>query len=141
MKLPSSHEYFHAFKAIEDRVTPKQREMLCVHHDAPARVLTAVRLAELVGYETYSATNLQYGKLATAVADELGFNLEGRVKAGMLVEFVPPQTAGNEHWLWVMRFPVAQALEELGWVERTTHLLYPDTALPTDFDQPDDTRS
>lgn len=113
--------------------------MLCVHHAAPARVVTATRLAELVGYDTYSGVNLHYGKLATAVADELGFDLAGRARAGMLVEFVAPQTAGNEHWLWVMRFPVAQALEDLGWVERTTHLLYPDTVLSPDFDLPDDT--
>ena len=35
----------------------------------------------------------------------------------------------NEHWLWVMRPNVAQALEDLGGVPRVSHLLYPDLAL------------
>ena len=40
-----------------------------------------------------------------------------------------PGQVANEHFLWVMRPNVAQAIEDLGWAPRVSHLLYPDMAL------------
>ena len=59
--LPSVADYVAAFQATEARITPKQRELLLVHHRAQARVTSATRLAEAVGFENYNAVNLQYG--------------------------------------------------------------------------------
>ena len=58
--LPSVADYVAAFQATEARITPKQRELLLVHHRAQARVTSATRLAEAVGFENYNAVNLQY---------------------------------------------------------------------------------
>ena len=129
IRLPSVAEYVTAFRAIEPKITAKQRELLRLHHASPARVISATRLAEAVGFESYNAVNLQYGLLARAVARELAIELGDFVEVGILVEFVDPGFAANEHWLWVLRPNVAQALEDLGWVPRVAHLLYPDLAL------------
>ena len=73
--LPSVADYVAAFQATEARITPKQRELLLVHHRAQARVTSATRLAEAVGFENYNAVNLQYGLLARQIADQLGIEL------------------------------------------------------------------
>ena len=127
--LPSVADYVAAFQATEARITPKQRELLLVHHSAQARVTSATRLAEAVGFENYNAVNLQYGLLARQIADQLGIELHDSVVAGVLVDFVDPGFAANEHYLWVLRPNVAQALEDLGWAPRVSHLLYPELAL------------
>jgi hypothetical protein len=127
--LPSVADYAAAFQAIEGRITPKQRELLLLHHRAQARVTSATRLAEAVGFENYNAVNLQYGLLARQVADQLGIDLNESVVAGVLVDFVDPGFAANEHYLWVLRPNVAQALEDLGWAPKVSHLLYPELAV------------
>jgi 5-methylcytosine-specific restriction protein A len=108
---------------------PKQRELLLVHHRAQARVTSATRLAEVVGFENYNAVNLQYGLLGRDIANQLGIELTESVAVGVLVDFVDPGVAANEHYLWVLRPNVAQALEDLGWAPRVSHLLYPELAL------------
>ncbi len=127
--LPSVADYAAAFQAIEAGITPKQRELLLLHHRAQARVTSATRLAEAVGFENYNAVNLQYGLLARQVADQLGIDLNESVVAGVLVDFVDPGFAANEHFLWVLRPDVAQALEDLGWAPQVSHFLYPELAL------------
>jgi len=135
LRLPTVAEYVTAFRAIEPEITEKQHEMLRVHHAAPARTMSATRLAEAVGFENFNGVNLQYGKLADKLARQLALDLADHVHVGILVEFVDPGHAANEHWLWVMRPNVAQALEDLGWAPRVSHLLYPDLALESQRDE------
>jgi hypothetical protein len=127
-RVPTVAEYVTAFRAIEQRITPNQRRLLLAHHAAQGRVLTATRLAEVVGFENYGAVNLQYGVLARHVAEQLAIEV-GDVEVGILVDFVEPGRVANEHFLWVLRPNVAQAIEDLGWAPRVSHLLYPDVAL------------
>ena len=128
LRVPSVSDYVAAFRAIEPRVSEKQRELLRVHHDAPARVISATRLADAVGFENYNAVNLQYGLLAQEILRALNVDLGDFVAVGILVEFVYPGSVTNEHYLWVLRPNVVQALEDLGWARRDSHLLYPESA-------------
>jgi 5-methylcytosine-specific restriction enzyme A len=89
--------------------------------------MSATRLAEEAGFLNFNAANLQYGLLAREICKQLAVSLEQEL--GILVNFVRPGAASNEHWLWVMRPNVAQALEDLGWVPRVSHLLFPEQAL------------
>lgn len=66
--------------------------------------------------------------LGRKIADQLGIDLKEFVALGILVEFVDPGVAANEHFLWVLRPNVAQALEDLGWAPQVSHLLYPERA-------------
>ena len=102
LRVPSVSDYVAAFRAIEPRITAKQRQMLVAHHAAPARVISARRLAQDVGFEDYQAVNLQYGLLAREIARELELDLGHYVQAGVLVDFVDPGFAANEHFLWVL---------------------------------------
>lgn len=127
--LPSVDDYVRAFRAVEEDITDNQRRMLVFHHAQPARAVSARTLAVHVGWKDYSAANLQYGLLADRVARELGIALGEHARVGVLVEFVYPQQAANTEFLWIMRERVALALEELEWVPRVSHYLYPDLAL------------
>lgn len=132
LRAPSVAEYEAAFRAIEERMTEKQRAMLRVHHRSPGAVTSASRLAELVGYPNYRTANLHYGSLAKMLAGELGIPEKDAVEVGILVDFVPPDSVANEHYLWVLRPNVAKALENLGWVPKLSHLLYPQEYLQSE---------
>lgn len=127
--LPSVEQYVTAFRAVEDRITDNQLEMLRFHHSQPARAVSARTLAAHVGWQNYGSANLQYGLLADMVARELGIALGEHVRVGVLAEFVYPHQTANDEFLWVMRERVAVALEELGWVPGVSRYLYPDLAL------------
>jgi len=43
------------------------------------------------------------------------------VKVGVLVNFVCPDQAANDHFLWLIRERVALALQELGWLTKVAH--------------------
>jgi hypothetical protein len=79
--VPTVAQYVTAFRASEQEMTPNQRKLLLLHHAAQARVMTATRLAEQVGFENYNAVNLQYGALARQVADQLEIEV-GDVEVG-----------------------------------------------------------
>ncbi|EKA62277.1 hypothetical protein B277_03088 [Janibacter hoylei PVAS-1] len=127
--LPSVDDYASAFTEVKDKITPKQLELLRFHHAQPGRAASASTMARAVGFESFSAVNVQYGKLARLVAEAAGLELAEHVKVGALVQFVHPDQAANEHFLWLMRENVAIALENLGWVPRVSQYLYPELAL------------
>jgi 5-methylcytosine-specific restriction enzyme A len=60
--------------------------LLRLHYHAPERTVTAKRLAELVGYSSYSVANAQYGRLARLVGEQLGYTPEPE-RLGTLVTF------------------------------------------------------
>jgi hypothetical protein len=111
--VPTVRQYVAALAGAESRITPKQRKMLEFHHKQPCLVTTATDLAFGVGYKHFGAANIQYGKLGSLIADELGIAYRG---VYLLVLMARPMTGTNSEWLWVMRHKVARALEELGWV-------------------------
>jgi hypothetical protein len=121
--VPSVQEYVAAFRKIEGRITAKQRKMLEEHYRSDCYITTATDLAQFAGYEKHSAGNSQYGRLVSLVSEALGL---GRLGVITLALMVPPDRFAVNEWLWVMRANVAQALEELEWVEKTSDLFYPD---------------
>lgn len=86
--------------------------MLQAHYHAPDRTLTATQMAKALGYPKYSAANLHYGKLARLVGEQIGWHPLPDEAIFVLVTFEKP----HREWRWIMRPSVAQALEQLGWV-------------------------
>lgn len=120
--VPSVADYVAAFKQIETKMTENQRKMLVNHYASSGHVTTSRNLAHSVGFKDYSAANVQYGRLATMLSDTFGFAWRG---VSILELFVPPGAATNTEWLLVLRENVAHALEELGWVKKTSELYFP----------------
>lgn len=121
-KVPTVKEYVEAFQRIESKMTEKQKQMLIEHYNADCHVTTATDLAILVDYNSHSVGNSQYGALGSMVSQELGL---GKLGVITLVLMIKPNNYSTKEWLWVMRENVAKALEQLGWVKKTSHLFYP----------------
>lgn len=118
--IPSVKKYIAAFRKIENKMTKKQ--MLIEHYNSNCHITTATDLALLVNYNSHSAGNSQYGALGSMVAQELGL---GKLGVITLVLMIEPNNYSTKEWLWIMRDNVAKALEQLGWVKKTSHLFYP----------------
>jgi hypothetical protein len=89
--------------------------MLRTHYHAPDRKITARQMAEAVGYPNFATANLHYGKVGGLLCDILGHEPDSD-RLFMLVHFIRPHTESNAEWLWQLREPAAQALQELGWI-------------------------
>jgi hypothetical protein len=109
-------QYRAAFEKIHDQLTDKQHGMLRAHYLAPDRKITARQLAEAVHYQKYSAVNLHYGKIGALLCELLGQEPDSE-RLYVLLHFIRPHTEGNDEWVWRMRKPAAQALQELGWYD------------------------
>lgn len=112
----SPEQFERALSSLAARLTPEHLRLLVGHYHAPGRRFTATEAAAAVGYSSYRAVNLQYGRLARAVADALRLPMPEASVSTVLVTFIPPGAEGNLEWLWVMRPELAAALESLGWV-------------------------
>ena len=119
--VPSVKDYVSAFRKIENELKPNQFKMLEKHYNCNCHITTATDLAFAMDYKNFNAANMQYGKLGSMVSNALGL---GHLGVITLVLMLPPSDANSE-WLWVMRDNVAEALEKLGWVTKTSHLFYP----------------
>lgn len=119
--VPSVKDYVSAFRKIEAEMKPNQCKMLKEHYKSDCHITTATDLAIALKYKNFNAANMQYGKLGSMVSNALGL---GHLGVITLVLMVPP-SAANSEWLWVMRDNVVEALEKLGWVDKTSHLFYP----------------
>lgn len=108
---PSPAQYVAAFRKLRG-VTDTQLQLLRLHYHAPQRTVTATQLARQVGYRHYSVANAQYGRLGRLMGEQLGYN-PTEERLGNLVTF----ERRRGEWHWLMRSEVAQALEQLGWVE------------------------
>ncbi len=105
-------DFIRAFLAISP-LHENHIAILRCHARAPERTRTAAQLAREVGYPSYSAINLQYGLLAARVGEALGLHDSS---LGLLCEFTPPKTHGNEQWELIMRSAVASAVAEMAWL-------------------------
>ena len=114
---PTPEQYAAAFRKLRG-VTDTQLQLLRLHYHAPHRTITATQMARSAGYDHYSVANSQYGRLGRLVGERLEYN-PVQEKVGTLVTFDKRQG----EWHWLMRPEVAQALEQLGWVEGVGVLL------------------
>lgn len=129
----SRADYHRAFKALAEEGLPsKHLALLRLHHAAPNHTTTWKRLAAAVGYHRGSDVNLQYGRLAHRVADQLGIRKKPRgFWLFVLVDWADECDPESGHTAFVLRAPVIQALAKLGLVDDSRPVCLPDE-LPTD---------
>jgi 5-methylcytosine-specific restriction enzyme A len=110
----NASEYVSAFHSFQ--ISSHHMQMLLANYYAPNRTLTATMMANAMGYDHYSAANLQYGILGGLVGDKLGWNPLPEYKVNVLVEFGEPDESGRD-WQWKMKPAVSEAIELLRWTE------------------------
>jgi hypothetical protein len=94
------------------RLFKRDLQMLQTHYHAPARTITATRMAQALGFRKFGAANLHYGTLARRVGEQL--RLHPETSLFVLATFDWPERECE----WIMRQQVAEALAALGWVAR-----------------------
>lgn len=123
-KKYTTNDYINVFRQLN--IAQHHLKMLQAHYYAFDRTLTATQMSKAMGYRNYNASNLHYGKLGRLVGKKLGWEpakeeAQGADAVYILAEFEKP---GRE-WLWIMRTQVAQAMERLGWTDKT-HAFIPE---------------
>ncbi|GAB4211005.1 MAG: hypothetical protein OHK0012_02670 [Synechococcales cyanobacterium] len=114
-EVPTAEAYTKALQSIESKITAKQKQMLLFHYQSHNRTATFTELANHVGYSSYRGANLQYGKLADMLANELGFDVSALYFRSNIIgtEFLTSLASGD--FELIMHHELAKALEKLGW--------------------------
>lgn len=104
-------------KALEKMaLSDNQVAMLRAHYMAPDRRITMEKLAEAVGFKSYSVSNLNYGKLAHKLCEEMNTEPDDSFKDGrpfwlsIIAEAWKNKEGKYEFQMWP---ELAEAMEEL----------------------------
>ncbi len=123
--IATAAQYRAALLALRDSdigITPIELEMLRAHYHAPAHTITTTQLANKVGFISFSLANLQYGKLAHRIANELkywpGSDEESVFHWWRTIAYgkEPLSSEEMQHYQWVMRPELAEILEKMRWI-------------------------
>lgn len=120
--IATADQFKTALLSVRDRVGFSQKDlaMLRAHCRAPSHTLSTWGLAKEIGSPNYSTVNMQYGTLAHHVADALHYTPgpfpDGKTHWWHTLAFGNSGEAIEaEHYAWVMRPELVQALQELRW--------------------------
>ncbi|WP_139826137.1 HNH endonuclease [Derxia lacustris] len=108
-------DYREGLKANSGKISQRQRLMLAAHYAAPNRSLSMRQLALTATFDGLASASIEYSQLGRFIADDIGIGSPGSW-IQFLAEMVSA-SATNAELRWVMREPLAEALEQLGWVE------------------------
>jgi len=119
--IPTKKEYVVALQNLsrQNKVNDLQRAILSAQYWAPNHTAGAAKLGKVVGCH-WIVVNGQYGRLGHLIADEIGFKPNQR-EVGTYRWWAVLAEGWNspeKRFIWRMHTKVAQALEELGWVQR-----------------------
>ena len=114
--VPSADRYKRVFVTVLPTISDGQRRMLRANYRAPQHTSTPRELAEAACYQSESSVNLQYGRLAGKIAEELNFtpqetrvrNQKETFKTYTLAAWIPQGA-------WRLHPEVVEALASLGW--------------------------
>lgn len=93
----------------ELKLTKNQRAMLRIHYAAPGHTITARQLAVAMGYNSWRATNMHYGRLGRLVGEKLGLPPDTKLEAICAFHKAP-----GKEWEFIQRPNLVSALESLG---------------------------
>jgi hypothetical protein len=120
--VATAERYRHALLSIRNSLTDNMHKMLGFQYCAPGWAATATELAAAAGYATYHPANRQYGELAKLVAEALHFTpprrADGTHRYWTTLSTGDPEQEASEHFRFVMRPELAEALAGLGWYRR-----------------------
>lgn len=109
-------DFVDALRAVEGSMSAKQRAMLIGHATFPGHRLSMRSLAEIGGYARFQSANIQYGKLGRKFADF--FAVPGLANQTQAIAWSDGKNDAFGHFTWVLREPLVEALQSLGWIPR-----------------------
>jgi 5-methylcytosine-specific restriction protein A len=115
MNVPSLSEYKRALRIVLNDSPVKHVAMLRAHVAAPAHQITASELARAAGYSGYGNANLEYGKFAHRICDELSWEPPIGKSGDPTYTYVLASSRNlpNSDLLWTLREVVVEAMAAL----------------------------
>ncbi|MDQ2962516.1 MAG: hypothetical protein M3R31_05040 [Pseudomonadota bacterium] len=121
--IATTEEFKAALLATRDwiGISPTQLQMLQAQCRAPGATITAAQLADQLRFKNVAAARLQYGTLARAVSDKLGYappqKGKGPVRWWFALSIAQDgyEDAGDGQFKWVMRPELVAALRAMKW--------------------------
>ena len=117
--FPTMEDYREVFRIEHLWLQKPQKRLMQIHLRSPSHALTATELATQMGYPNHGSVNVHYGSLAARVSERLIKNgVKWTVPVGepASVSMVIFERDGpEEHWRWIMRPELVEALTSLGW--------------------------
>jgi len=121
--IATTEEFKAALLATRDwiGISPTQLQMLQAQCRAPDATITAAQLADQLRFKNFAAARLQYGTLARAVADKLGYAPPQKGKGPVRWWFALSigqgghDDAGDGQFKWTMRPELVAALRAMKW--------------------------
>jgi hypothetical protein len=121
--IATTEEFKAALLATRDwiGITPSQLKMLQAQCRAPECTITASQMAEQLSFKSFAAARLQYGTLARAIAEKLGYAPPQKGKGAARWWFTlstargGADDAGDGRLEWVMRPELVAALRAMKW--------------------------
>jgi hypothetical protein len=112
--FPTVEDYREALRLHKYWLTKSQKRIMQLHFRAPHHSMTATEMASALGYDDYMPVNGLYGSLAARLAERMNWPVpQGEPSATSMVIF--EREGPEEHWRWVMRPELVEALVSLGW--------------------------
>lgn len=117
--VPTEREFENAFIRLNDSIGHNHWLMLKALLSTPNRTLTTTEIATAAGYASFSSVNLQLGKIARLIAEDLNYRppieSDGTPIWTMTLATGPDVNTGEDdgHWRWTLRPEVAEALRKL----------------------------
>ncbi|HEX7273796.1 MAG TPA: hypothetical protein VF420_16755 [Casimicrobiaceae bacterium] len=121
--IATTEQFKAALLAVRDwsGISPTQLQMLQAQCRAPECTISALQLADQLAFKNFAAARLQYGTLARAVADKLGYAPPQKGKGVPCWWFTlstardSPGEAGDGNFEWIMRPELVAALRAMRW--------------------------
>ncbi len=121
--IATTEEFTAALLATRDwiGISPTQLQILQAQCRAPDATITAAQLATQLSFKNSAAARLQYGTLARAIAEKLGYAPPQKGKGpvrwwfALSVGQAGQDDAGDGQFKWVMRPELVSALRTMKW--------------------------
>jgi len=121
--IATTQEFTAALLATRDwiGISPTQLQMLQAQCRAPEATITAAQLATQLSFKNCAAARLQYGTLARAIAEKLGYAPPQKGKGpirwwfALSIAATGEDDAGDGEFKWIMRPELVAALRMMKW--------------------------
>jgi len=121
--IATTEEFTAALLATRDwiGISPTQLQMLQAQCRAPDATITAAQLASQLSFKNFAAARLQYGTLARAIAEKLGYAPPQKGKGpvrwwfALSIASAGEDDAGDGEFKWIMRPELVAALRMMKW--------------------------
>jgi len=131
---PTQSDYVNAINEIRESLSERSLKILRFQFQQPGRAVTSQDIRDHLGYNSIGASNLLYGKLGKQFAVALPMQTEPEDSSrSRYWKALATGDGSGEHFIWIMRPELANALVQTSLVDPSTDglIMVPDVDVHT----------